>query len=132
LGNLHSRLDNNIEATYSSCRKLNARIDLHAVRASTLKASSFKKSPFGRFSGHWVTTLQCAKLIFPEAVMAGSAASFRRISVKTQGFCVALLLLAFMLGSNSAKAQVLYGSITGTVTDQSGAVVPNAIITLTN
>ncbi|MGA2728192.1 MAG: carboxypeptidase-like regulatory domain-containing protein [Terracidiphilus sp.] len=64
--------------------------------------------------------------------MAGSAASFRRISVKTQGFCVALLLLAFMLGSNSAKAQVLYGSITGTVTDQSGAVVPNAIITLTN
>ncbi len=64
--------------------------------------------------------------------MAGSTAFIRRISVKTQGLCVALILLAFMLGSESAKAQVLYGSITGTVTDQSGAVVPNAIITLTN
>ena len=64
--------------------------------------------------------------------MAGSTAFIRRISVKTQGLCVALILLAFMLGSESANAQVLYGSITGTVTDQSGAVVPNAIITLTN
>src|SRR5437588_11805697 len=29
-------------------------------------------------------------------------------------------------------AQVLYGSVTGTVTDQSGAVVPNAQLTIAN
>jgi hypothetical protein len=47
-----------------------------------------------------------------------------------------LCLLAFGLSASLAvqplKAQVLYGTVVGTVTDQSGAVVPGAHITLTN
>src|SRR5215471_747666 len=31
-----------------------------------------------------------------------------------------------------ASAQVLYGSVVGTIEDQSGAVVPNATVTITN
>src|SRR5690348_9672493 len=45
--------------------------------------------------------------------------------------CVALAIL-LLLGVSSAVAQSTFGSITGTVTDQSGAVVPNASITVTN
>ncbi|MBI1983425.1 MAG: TonB-dependent receptor, partial [Acidobacteria bacterium] len=50
-------------------------------------------------------------------------------------------LLAFVLGvgfmltsivAQQAKGQVLYGSIVGTVTDQTGAVVPGATVTITN
>ncbi len=37
-----------------------------------------------------------------------------------------------LLGAATAKAQVLYGSIVGTVTDASGAVVPNVTMTLTS
>ena len=49
-----------------------------------------------------------------------------------------LLLLLVGVGSSAmlcvreASAQVLYGSVTGTVTDQSGAVVPAAQIIITN
>jgi hypothetical protein len=47
--------------------------------------------------------------------------------------CVALVAVALLLSMGSmAHAQVLYGSITGTVTDKTGAIVPNAAITLTN
>ena len=49
--------------------------------------------------------------------------------------CAALaaLSLAFLVTSqNAAHAQILYGSITGSVTDKTGAVVANAAITLTN
>jgi hypothetical protein len=42
----------------------------------------------------------------------------------------AFLVLSF--GNNTAFAQVLYGSITGTVTDKAGAVVPNAVLTITS
>jgi len=35
-------------------------------------------------------------------------------------------------GARPASAQVLYGSIVGTLTDQTGAVVPNATVTATN
>ena len=34
--------------------------------------------------------------------------------------------------SRAADAQVLYGSIVGTLTDQTGAVVPKAAVTVTN
>jgi hypothetical protein len=44
------------------------------------------------------------------------------------------LLLAFaaLVKVDPAAAQVLYGSIVGTVADQSDAVVPKATITITN
>ena len=56
----------------------------------------------------------------------------RRRAVQT------LLLLFVGVGSSAtlcvrqARAQVLYGSVTGTVTDQSGAVIPSAQITISN
>jgi hypothetical protein len=44
-----------------------------------------------------------------------------------------LALVAFFLASHSAlRAQGLYGSLVGTVTDPSGAIVPNASITVTD
>ncbi|HEU0118990.1 MAG TPA: carboxypeptidase-like regulatory domain-containing protein [Bryobacteraceae bacterium] len=47
--------------------------------------------------------------------------------------CAATLALGALLGlfSNPAAAQVLYGTIVGTVEDATGAVVPNAKITVT-
>ncbi len=44
----------------------------------------------------------------------------------------ATLLLAAGLGNQALQAQVLYGSVVGTVTDPSGAVIPNVNISLTN
>ncbi|MFY9852324.1 MAG: TonB-dependent receptor [Terracidiphilus sp.] len=41
-------------------------------------------------------------------------------------------LLAMCFGSMTVNAQVLYGSITGAVTDTTGAVIPGAAVTLTN
>jgi hypothetical protein len=46
-----------------------------------------------------------------------------------------LLGVGFMLApilAQQARAQVLYGSVVGTVTDQTGAVVPDAAVTITN
>ena len=44
--------------------------------------------------------------------------------------CAYTLLIAFVLfAATAASAQVLYGSLTGTVTDITGAVVPNAQVT---
>ena len=45
---------------------------------------------------------------------------------------VSLLVLAFGLVSPVANAQVLYGSIVGTVTDQTGAMLPKAAVKATN
>ncbi|HEY8548526.1 MAG TPA: TonB-dependent receptor [Vicinamibacterales bacterium] len=42
------------------------------------------------------------------------------------------LILCLGLGVGSASAQVLYGSITGNVTDSQGAVIPGATVTITN
>jgi Carboxypeptidase regulatory-like domain/TonB dependent receptor len=60
---------------------------------------------------------------------------YSHVSTRSVRFfrCVAMaaLLLAFLIGSRSAaNAQILYGSISGTVTDKTGAVVPNAAISL--
>src|SRR5919198_5430877 len=43
---------------------------------------------------------------------------------------ISLVILGY--GVSSASAQVLYGSVVGTVTDQVGAVVPGATIKVTN
>src|ERR1700733_1265621 len=45
---------------------------------------------------------------------------------------IVLLLLIGLLGSHHAAAQVNSPAIHGTVTDQSGAVIPNATITVFN
>jgi len=42
------------------------------------------------------------------------------------------VILAALLTTNFADAQVLYGSLVGTVTDQAGAVVPGATVTITD
>jgi hypothetical protein len=42
------------------------------------------------------------------------------------------VLLVSLLASASAEAQVYYGSIVGTVEDQSGGIVPSAAVTITN
>jgi len=50
------------------------------------------------------------------------------------GFWTALALLAVCVvaGSHLASAQAVYGSIFGTVTDSTGAVIPNATVTVTD
>jgi len=47
-------------------------------------------------------------------------------------FKISVALLVFLLINGAALAQVRNSTITGTVTDQSGAVVPKAIVTVTN
>lgn len=55
---------------------------------------------------------------------------YRTLFLLTLGFAVACMMA--VVGVRQANAQVLYGAISGTVTDQSGAVVPGAQITITN
>jgi hypothetical protein len=43
-----------------------------------------------------------------------------------------LLLCLFVLSASAAHAQVLYGTLTGTVADSTGAVIPNASVVITN
>jgi len=45
---------------------------------------------------------------------------------------VALAIVAALLAPPPAPAQALYGSVTGTVTDQQGAAIPGATVTATN
>ena len=47
-------------------------------------------------------------------------------------FCVAFALTITSYAARPASAQVLYGSIVGTLTDETGAVVPKATVTVTN
>src|SRR5262249_58153953 len=44
----------------------------------------------------------------------------------------AILVVAALIAAPPASAQTLYGSITGAVTDQSGAPVPGATVVATN
>ena len=58
----------------------------------------------------------------------------RYLGHKNIGLYLALLMFAIcvLTGPQSASAQAVYGSIFGTVTDASGAVVPNATVTVSN
>jgi hypothetical protein len=61
---------------------------------------------------------------------------FRRESLKGNsrltGWLMLVLLVIGLSGSVPARAQAVYGSLFGTVTDKSGGVVPNAKITVTD
>src|SRR4051794_33734133 len=46
--------------------------------------------------------------------------------------CLAIGLIVMGLAARTASAQVLYGSIAGTLTDETGATVPGATISVTN
>jgi hypothetical protein len=59
------------------------------------------------------------------------ALSFRR-NVWLKGLVCGVLLLGFFLSTGLAKAQVLYGSLTGNVTDPSKAALPSAHVEALN
>jgi carboxypeptidase family protein len=44
----------------------------------------------------------------------------------------AIVLIVTLMGAARVKGQVLYGTLTGTVTDKTGAVIPNVPVTLTD
>ena len=46
--------------------------------------------------------------------------------------CLALGLMVMGYGARTASAQVLYGSVVGTLTDETGAVVSKAVVTVKN
>jgi len=50
----------------------------------------------------------------------------------TRRWLLPILLLAVLLMTATVRGQVLYGTLTGTVTDKTGAVVPKLTVTLTN
>ena len=51
---------------------------------------------------------------------------------RNSAFRLSMLIAAICLGNIGALAQLATGSIQGVVTDKSGAVIPNATITVTN
>ncbi len=53
-------------------------------------------------------------------------------SCVTRTIIAAAFLVGLMLGAATSSAQVLYGSITGSVTDKTGAVIPNVAVTIRN
>ncbi len=62
----------------------------------------------------------------------GTNAITKKVSDMHRGLGFALLLCVVLLLVPAAYSQILYGSLTGTVTDASNAVVPNATVTITN
>lgn len=66
--------------------------------------------------------------------MGVSSAGNKRDGVRgfSRGVAVLVLALLAAAGASVARAQVLYGTITGEVTDPTGADIPNAKVTVTN
>jgi Carboxypeptidase regulatory-like domain/TonB dependent receptor len=60
-----------------------------------------------------------------------TVSAFRSAGHKNVALCLALLIFA-MLAPQVVTAQAVYGSVFGTVTDSTGAVVPNATVTVTD
>src|SRR6266853_1435007 len=83
-----------------------------------------------------VREIDCLEAVNPEAPMKSDAGTetvgvFRSAGHKNVALCLALLIFA-MLAPRVVTAQAVYGSIFGTVTDSTGAVVPNATVTATD
>lgn len=57
---------------------------------------------------------------------------FRFLRNARQAFALCALLFLFLTTNTQAGAQALYGSLTGSVTDTSGAVLPNVTVTVTD
>ena len=65
--------------------------------------------------------------------MSGRPNDDSRVNLSAIRFLLtAIAFLVLLMVSSIAQAQVLYGSITGTVADKTGAVVPNVAVTFTN
>jgi len=65
--------------------------------------------------------------------MSGRPKSYFRMQTHAIRLAVAVIaVLTMFIGGAAARAQVLYGSITGTVADKTGAVIPNVPVTITN
>jgi hypothetical protein len=64
--------------------------------------------------------------VFPEEIMSGRPDMNHRFKAGALGALLLVALLAVCFGSMTVNAQVLYGSLTGTVTDPSNAAVVGA------
>jgi hypothetical protein len=51
---------------------------------------------------------------------------------RTRILSIFVAALLFIMSAGSAAAQDIFGRITGTVTDPSGAAIPNAVVSVTN
>src|ERR1700721_2760396 len=58
--------------------------------------------------------------------------SEKHSGIRTSLLWLSALLVWVLVGTSTARAQAVYGSIYGTVTDKSNAVIPNATITVTD
>jgi len=65
--------------------------------------------------------------------MSGRPGFNHRVNLGAIGtLLTAVAFLIVLFGSSIANSQVLYGSLTGTVADKLGAVIPGATVTITN
>src|SRR5690349_16249671 len=67
----------------------------------------------------------------PNVLYSAAERRFGRC-LKTIAVRAAALLIFLLVSAGAARAQSLYGSIRGTVTDTSGGVIPDVMVTATN